>query len=406
MALNPYAPCPCGNGKKLKFCCADLADEIEKIQALIASDQRQAALMRVERLLQKHPDRAPLLDICATLHFFREDFEAAGEIVARLLADHADNPLTHGHAAILAAAREQPLKGVAALQSALECADQQIPHRVLEAIGAVGGALLRQGNVVAARAHLLMYAGFSGDKGNQAIELLLKMNLQSGLPLLLRDQLTLAKAPAEAPWQDAFDAAVREASKGLWRRAESHFAEIQDGTPPAVVYNLALLRGWLGDTQAMADSLHAYARLDVPWQRAEEAKALAELIDPSLNEPTLATVRLCYPIADIDELTSRLAGDKRVESYEFDASEFDDDQDPPPRSSYLLLDRPVPVSGVNLTVDEAPNVLAFMSLFGKRTDREARLEVTTDRGELFEFVGRLIEEIGSGGIGGESSCET
>ena len=36
MALDPYAPCPCGSGKKLKFCCHDLAPELEKVRNVIA----------------------------------------------------------------------------------------------------------------------------------------------------------------------------------------------------------------------------------------------------------------------------------------------------------------------------------------------------------------------------------
>ena len=31
MAIDPYALCPCGSGKKLKFCCSDLGSEIEKV---------------------------------------------------------------------------------------------------------------------------------------------------------------------------------------------------------------------------------------------------------------------------------------------------------------------------------------------------------------------------------------
>ena len=30
MAINPYALCPCGSGKKIKFCCGDLAGEMER----------------------------------------------------------------------------------------------------------------------------------------------------------------------------------------------------------------------------------------------------------------------------------------------------------------------------------------------------------------------------------------
>ena len=67
MAVDHYAPCPCGSGKKLKFCCGDLAAEIEKIDKLVVADQPRAALAQVEHLLAKDPTRASLLDIRAML---------------------------------------------------------------------------------------------------------------------------------------------------------------------------------------------------------------------------------------------------------------------------------------------------------------------------------------------------
>ena len=30
MSLDPYAPCPGGTGKKIKFCCPDLVGDLEK----------------------------------------------------------------------------------------------------------------------------------------------------------------------------------------------------------------------------------------------------------------------------------------------------------------------------------------------------------------------------------------
>ena len=67
MAVDPYAPCPCGSGKKLKFCCTDLIGDIEKIHRMIEGDQPRAALQHVEQTLAKHPRRASLLDLKATL---------------------------------------------------------------------------------------------------------------------------------------------------------------------------------------------------------------------------------------------------------------------------------------------------------------------------------------------------
>ena len=111
--------------------------------------------------------------------------------------------------------------------------------------------LLIDGDMIAARAHLLLYAGVAPEGDNRALELLLRLNLQGGLPLLLRDNLMVMDCPAHfaTGTKATFEEGLRLARRGLWRRAEAEFAKIlNDANPdPAVTYNLALMRGWLGD---------------------------------------------------------------------------------------------------------------------------------------------------------------
>lgn len=407
MAIDPYAPCPCGSGKKLKFCCSDLAGELEKVTKLITGDQPHAALKHVEQLLVKHPDRASLLDIRAMLEMSLGELDAAQETIDRMLAQNAENPAAHAQAAVLAATRGDSSGAVARLQDALELTGNEMPQRVFEAIGVVGHHLLLEGDFVAARAHLLLYAGIAPEGDNRAIELLLRLNLQGGLPLLLRDNLLLAEPPSESPQNAAVEEAWRLARRGLWRRAAEEFAKFYDSQQPepAVVYNLALMRGWLGDRERFAEGLHEFARLDVPLDAAVEAEALAQLVDPRLVEQQLESVRTVYPLCDEDAASERLASDKRIEPYELDAENLEEDDVTRPRSTHILLDRPVPRSGAELTVEEAPNVLAFLSVYGKRTDREARLDVTTDRGAQFDDVGRLLGEILGDAVGPAGETE-
>ena len=159
MAIDPYAPCPCGSGKKLKFCCSDLASEIQKIEKLISGDQPHAALRFVEQLLEKQPERASLLDLRASIELALEEYDAARDTIQHYLALHPDNASAYGQAAIMAAAKGETVAAVGALQAALERAEgDALPQRVFEAIGAVGHALLVAGDLFAARGHLAFYA--------------------------------------------------------------------------------------------------------------------------------------------------------------------------------------------------------------------------------------------------------
>ena len=101
MAIDLYAPCPCGSGKKLKFCCGDLASEIEKVHRMIQGEQPHAALKHVEQLLEKEPQRASLLDLRATIELSLHSFDAARETINAFLAAHPQSASAHAHNAIL-----------------------------------------------------------------------------------------------------------------------------------------------------------------------------------------------------------------------------------------------------------------------------------------------------------------
>jgi hypothetical protein len=393
MAVDPYAPCPCGSGKKLKFCCGDLADDIEKVHRMLQGEQPHAALKHVEHLLEKDPGRASLLDLRALLELSLHSFDAARQTIDAFVAAHPKNASAHAHAAILAASTESGAAAIARLQDSLELLNDEIPLRVLEAIGAVGQALLLEGDLIAARGHLLLYAGIAPEGDNRGLELLLRMNLQAGLPLLMRDYLILAECPPDVSWRKPYLDAMRHSDRGLWRKAETGVAKLRKeaGPAPAIVSSLALLRGWLGNVEQFAAGLHEYAALDVPTDDAVEAEALAQLVDPHVQDPKLETVRLVYPITDVDALAECLAADKRVEDYPLDPR--GQEETTLPRSTHILLDRVPPASGTHLERTEVPRVVGFLSVYGKRTDREAQLDFTTERNEEFQRVEALLREI-------------
>lgn len=415
MAVDPYAPCPCGSGKKLKFCCSDLVTEIEKVQSMVAGKQPHAALTHLEQLLSKQPERVSLLELKATLELSLEAFDDARETIATLLRVYPENATSHAHQAILAAATQNGLAGTSHLQDALERTGDDMPRRVFEAIGAVGQALLVEGDLIAARAHLLMYAGLAPEGDNRALELLLRMNLQSGLPLLMRDHQLLAELPKEkssgpVSWRPEFEEADRLAKRGLWRRAERLYSQIleKSDTQAAVIYNLALVRGWLGKADQFAKGLHEFARMagsneDACSEGAVEAEALAQLVDPELTEPQLETVRLVYKISDAEALAEQFIIDRHLENYDLSEEQqkqaqqeaADQGREPPPipRHSYLLLDRPLPKTGVDLCREDVPHVIGFLAIYGKRTDREAHLEITSDRGERLEKVKKILSSL-------------
>src|SRR5438093_10050311 len=102
MTIDLYALCPCGSGKKIKFCCRDIAAEIDKVERLLEAGQRQAAVDFIELAEKKHPGRAYLMARKAELQ--RElGLQAQADGTLRALLDREqDNPVALAESALLA----------------------------------------------------------------------------------------------------------------------------------------------------------------------------------------------------------------------------------------------------------------------------------------------------------------
>ena len=187
-------------------------------------------------------------------------------------------------------------------------------------------------------------------------------------------------------WRDEAEAARRLADHGKWQQAVAAIDELGQryGAEPALVYNRAVIGGWLADERALVAGLHAFAHLDVPLDDAVEAEAIAQLLDTDQKEETLDSLIVTYELEDLDMLMTSLAADRRVEPFELDPAAFSDNDQPRPRQAYVLLDRPLPESGVGISRDAVPRLAGVLAVYGRQTDRRERLELTIDRGPGFD----------------------
>ncbi len=401
MAVDPYAMCPCGSGKKLKFCCSDLVGEIEKIHRMIEGEQPRAALRHVEQTLTSHPGRASLLDLKATLEMSLGDLEAARATVKEFVAKNRDSATAHACEAILLAEDDKPREAVDSLQRALSLVEREMPLRVFEALGAVGGALLEAGHILGAQAHLWLHAALAPKDDLRSREVLAALNHYSGLPVILRDQLRFRPWPDNVPWKAEAEKATRLADNGKWREAVEIIDQLghKYGADPALLFNRALLGGWLADDRALVAGLHAFAQLDVPLDDAVEAEAVAQMLDADLKEQRLdATIQL-FAIKDLEELVAKLSSDKRVQAIEVDPQAFAGSDQPRPRNTFVLLDRPMPATGVGIVRDAVPRLSGLLAVYGRQTDRSEILEASIDKGPSFDSSMATLKEIAGDTLG-------
>ncbi len=136
MPIDPYSPCPGGTGKKVKFCCTDLQQELDKVERMLEGEQSKACLDYVRKLDEKYTGRACLQSIRISLENAMGDHAAAHATLATFLKQHPDNPVALAEQALDLAAHGDPLGGILWLQQALEICREEMPARVYDAVGA------------------------------------------------------------------------------------------------------------------------------------------------------------------------------------------------------------------------------------------------------------------------------
>jgi tetratricopeptide (TPR) repeat protein len=387
MALDPYMTCPCGSGKKVKFCCCkDITSDLERVMRAVEGEQRVAALDLINKLIDSNGQRAALLTLKANLHIALDNMEDASSTIAALFKQSPHNPAARALTAVVEASKGNTELAVERLQEALEFSDQHVVMSIYTALMFVSQALLAAGDLLAARGHLLMQIGLAGQQDKRPLRLIYELNSARQIPVLLKEDFVFADCPDDVPWRGEFLAVMNSAAKGAWLAACESLVSLADKVPgqPAVEKNIAILRSWLGQQDKAAAAWRRYSQLDgLAWDDAVEAEALSQMLDEH-SEDTIDELTLIYPVNDTDGLMERLLSDRAVAPLPVDLQELAEEDQPPPKAAFFLLDRPVPSSGVDLQSDDVPTVLGEMYVYGKQTDRDARLEFVTERVEGFE----------------------
>jgi Flp pilus assembly protein TadD len=406
MPLDLYQPCPGGTNKKIKFCGCDrdILGDLNKIVDSLEGDQRAAALGHADRALEAFGPRACLLALKGSAQLHMNDLEGLAKTAETFQQLHPQNPVALSMSAVVSTVQGDTDTAVAQLQRALEQAGGNLPGMTYLALGLVGQMLLRQEDFLAAFGHLSLQVNCGREKAKQATELLLRLNASPSIPLLLKRDMQLDAAVSAAVPRAALEEALTLAGQGCWAKAAEHFAALAEKHPrePALAKNLAILYGWLAREDDAGTWWRKYAAMDgVDLDSAVEAEALAQLVLFSeVDDHQLDEVTQTYHVADTDRVMERLLSEKCVTTMPVDLTQMATDESPPPKGAFWLLDRDATVAANGLQHHDIPNIVGELYLFGRQTDREARLEFvatkTTDFEAKLQAVQNLIGEFGSG----------
>lgn len=394
MTVDLYATCPCGNGKKIKFCkCKDSVGQMDQVLKMIEGGQIIPGMDRLRSILDEHPDAAWALAIRGRLLLDLREYDSLAENADRFIRLQPSNPLalTQRAAALVF---KQDLQGATdSLLEALNESGQEVDAFLMDVALIVAMGLAQQGVVLSSRVYALLAVNSEGYEVDQANAFLSQLDRSQGLNHLLKSLPPLIQRPDDVEWGERYDEAVALLHSNKVLLAQDKFESLRRSAPmqPAVYSGLFHCAVWRGDLERqteMAGHLAEIESLELPTR--QRYAALSALLSP---QDTIAVASQTIHVAfdDIDQAEMALMASDRTE--QMSADQLSRLQVPEteirPRSAFLVADRVIEANDESVSAADSPVVLGLVAVFGKQTDRSAEAvayEVTSDRIDAMRAV--------------------
>ncbi len=400
MALDQYSFCPCGSGKKIKFCkCFENLQEMVKVDRMIEGDQSIAALDRINLLMKTFPSDAWLHALkCALLLKLRE-IESLEEASAKFIRLRPDNPLALLYRALLAIIRGNSEEcATLYLQSLAETTESVHPLMPTVASNLVT-VLVRGGNVVSALLHCETLMDVLGESSDVSMRMYNAITSMDSVNIIARETIPSISEPEDAPWQERFREAYVLLRNLRVPQARSKFEALQREFGPADEILVALLhcKLLLVDVSGAATTCGKLAQ-STTLSEAQRVyfQALQFEIDPEGTGLSHEDEICQYSITNDGEVEEKMIGSKNLMSVE-------DDQ---LRQMVMAVANeevsPKHVSTIAIPLFEGryaesnPRLTGgWMALFGRQTDKEPRVLMSESTvGNMSATPAKLREEFG------------
>ena len=401
MSLAPYDPCPCGSGKKLKFCCQSIADEMDRSLRLMDGNQPRVALLQLESLARKHPANTWIGTTRALILLELGEAAASRDILRALLEQNPD----HEFSIVLLAAATFQAEGFDGAKKAIHRAFQRgakkFPAMVSGLAGAMGAVLGQRHKLMAAREHLGLALRLSPEERRQELFVqLLEFDGDAGVPYPLRGSHALPAIHGTEEQQKEIRKAQKYAAVGCWNTAADLFVALTKtlGETAELWHSVGLCRAWDGDEVQAAEALHRAAQLYGDFPAAVECETLAQLFDRFNTTDVLDICTYEASVESIGRLLTLL--DEQPRFLRFPVPKNSDSEAHAPVAAYQILDR-TKWSGDDysqLTLETMPKFQAHISIYDAVPDSQEPPSVylTGDRGADLEEARALLESTATG----------
>jgi len=399
MTFDPYALCPGGRNKKIRFCCPDMLKELEKIQKFFADEQFSACYSYIEEIEKKHPDCACLdsakLEILKRQNRW-EEMHALAEVFHRR---EPENPSALADLALAHAALGNADDALSFLVDAFELEEQgKVQDKVLLATQMICQIFAQTGYPTSGLAlSKVLLAYFPGS--DEMAQFLRDLIMNTTLPTAIKALRFNPSAPEGFSGKEDYDMIAPLVVTGRWKNAMTDLKRLAGKASewPEILVSLALLQLWFHKMQDAFETIRKYIGMEnVSDEDKADIMAVYYMLDRrNLNDET-RTVGWDIEISDYDATLEQLLSTPDLYAIDFDPRRYGDADHPAPKKIFMVLNGPFPEDGVTPTIENTPRQLGTLLLFGRQTDREARLEVVEVlESEQENITNRLRDKIGN-----------
>jgi tetratricopeptide (TPR) repeat protein len=393
MSVDIYSLCPCGSGKKLKFCCHAIADEMDRAIRLVEGNQPRVALQQLELLAKKHPLNVWIDTTRGMLLLDLNEGAMARDVLRSVLEEHPDNEL----AIVLYAAAMVQAEGFDNAKRALHRAFQKSAKKLPALVGDLAASLAEthasRRNMMAAREHLALALRLAPeDKRQQIFVELLELDGADEIPYPLRGSHQLPTITGSDDLQKEVRKGQKYAAIGCWSVAADVFLSLANAAPERAElwHAIGLCRAWDGDEKSAAEALHRAARYYNDPGIAVECETMAQIFDEKTTTNVVDHCVYRANVHSVSRLLTVLDQQPRIVRLKVPADVGDETTI---AASYMVLNTEAQIDETSqLSLGNIPRIISQVSIFDAdpKSNESAFLVIGGTRGSGLDEAKTLL----------------
>jgi len=398
MSIDIYQQCPCHEEKKIKFCCGKaVVEDLNDALAKHYSGQSQAALEQLERAMDTIGPKDCLTTFKTFVQIAVQDVDGAETTNESFLERCPNHPTGLQHRVLIETMRGEIDQATLTLQDAMDAiTGTELPVSLARAFESLGMALVAKQNILAARSHL-SFALFLKGEDQRLQHLLHELYNPSGAVLFLKADHRLDPPTEGAEWEKSFTNVHRAVARGQYRRALGMLLQLNEQHPdqPEITKGIAVVTSMFAPLSAQIAAWRNVAAMETTKPKdAIEYHGLAEAIAAMSGSEGFIPVNRCsWEIDNFENVSEACISSDAMVPMDPGPDHDPFDEGPAPRAGYMALDKPKLRSAEDLSMDTVPFSLGEVLLYGKQTDRSARVELVCVGNDQFEDAIETVRKI-------------